>query len=551
MLSGPVVNRLGGADWGQLVAGQVFADALAVQLGEALDGAAKASSDPKIEIDTRPSAHWSSVPPRAHSDAEITAVEAILGTINVPIRIYATTELFPNASLGHVELRITVHWYAHDFVTMASGGAIDWVEDDVSDAILEQFQTPPKDLEEVERDREHIVFRQRLPLSPLKLPLVWTTITAAAVDGTGLSATGAMTVAPPPVGFFTLEPPHWTSGIDCGSRSYKITFHPPAVHLVSSDRTFNQQFRAAVVEPTGLWIPTITWAAATASAPQVMSIVFEGPHQPTQPPTGSGSSAYINTNLGVRWVDFGNVPPKPPMPADPVATQVEVYNTCLLLTDRWGRGVLEPRLAGRSARPESRPAAIAGVDGRRRGVGRSRATEARGRRSGRRTVARSRAYRARRRCRPGCYGAERDASLGRDDARARAAAAAHAALDRPDVGGIPARRRGGAERLHRTAGRRTVGGGAASRPLRPRLRRSADPRAVARAGRILAVVPPWNSSPGLPRRWSASAAGCGRRSLMESVKFQGQFPVMLPSLQLCRGRPEHDSVQVRTIRAKI
>lgn len=338
VVTGTPVNRLAGNDWSQTWSGQVLADALATRLNAAIDEFAAGKSD--IEIDSRAVGHWSSAPPGAHASVEIVAVDRIFNWIDVPVRFYAAAQPFATAGQERVEILVTLHWYAHDVITTASSGAIELVQDEVSDEILSELQQAPAGLKEVERHEDSVVYQWDWPLRPPSFDLASASVTSSSVDGQGVHAAGPMQVRPDPVGFFTLELPHWESGIDCGSRSYKTTFHPPQVHVVCADRFWGMRLWEARVEPPGLWIPSVRWSYATANSPEVMSVVFEGPHQPTAPPQTSGSSAYLNTNLGVRWVDFGNVPPKPAAPADPVGIQVQVYNQCMRPTSRWALGVL-------------------------------------------------------------------------------------------------------------------------------------------------------------------------------------------------------------------
>jgi hypothetical protein len=58
-------------------------------------------------------------------------------------------------------------------------------------------------------------------------------------------------------------------------------------------------------------------------------------------PDGATSSAFLDTNLGVRWVDLGAVPAKPaPVSNDPVKLESQAISQCMAISDLWGMGVM-------------------------------------------------------------------------------------------------------------------------------------------------------------------------------------------------------------------
>ena len=347
-LLGPVENRLAGADWGQFIQGQVFADQLAETINTAVQDATAGSSDPVLEIDYLASGIWTNLiggilsPPDAWgalAGVEIVAVDAIpVINTDVPVRITASTQITADVLLHKLVLRTTINWHAHDFITTGSGGLITVVEDEVSKGILSKLKAPPGQ-QEVERGDNYIVYRSSLDIFQPKTPLFITNVQQASIDGNGLRATGKLTVFPAPSATFSLDAQRWASGIDCSTKSWKTEFHPPVVHIFCPDRFFVLQIRSyPIVDPAGFWIPTFG-TTGVGTGIETRDIEFKPPFP--MKPDGAISSAYIDTNLGVRWVDLGAVPAKPaPVSNDPFKLESQAISQCMAISDLWGMGVM-------------------------------------------------------------------------------------------------------------------------------------------------------------------------------------------------------------------
>ncbi|WP_342236410.1 hypothetical protein [Inquilinus sp. OTU3971] len=339
-LVAPAVNRLGGADWGLFLEGQVFADQLAEEMNHAADGVVQGSSDP-IEISSRAVGHWDAASTTAYASVDLVAVDRLPADIDVPFTVYAATRLNLNAVLDRIEVLTTISWAAHDVITTVSGGAIEVVEDEVSAAILEKLK-PPAGQEEVERGERHIVLRQNRPMPEPVTNLFRATLDHYALTGAGVEATGAVTVYPPPVAHFTLEEAHWTSEVNCNTRRLETNFTPPTVHIFCADRFYSLAFRAnPTADPDKIWVPRVSWSGFGAGN-QIAHVVFDVPlpgDGGLRPP-GTWASGFIVTNMGVRWVDLGVVPVRPAAPADPIAVQAEIISTCMAISDPWGMGIL-------------------------------------------------------------------------------------------------------------------------------------------------------------------------------------------------------------------
>lgn len=336
-LAGPVTSRLAGKQWGAFVEGQVFATQLAQEFNAAVKDTA--DSDPDLELVSQEDGHWSVSPPYAYTSVEVLALRAIpVIKTDVPVRLLASAELQPNALLNRLRIRTTLRWFAHDFITNASSGAIEKVQDDVSDAVVKKFK-PPASQHEVERTRDHVVLESDRPLPHLRTALFTATVDHAVADGSGLVCTGYVSVALPPVAHFTFEPPHWSRHEDCHAKRMVTEFVPPTVHIFAVDRFISLKFRSTpLVNPDGFWTPHFGWSGF-GPGNQIAHVTFDS-WPLGMPPGGQSSSAYFDTNCGMRWVDLGVRPYEPPAVSDPLSEQVHVISNCMAISDRWGMGVL-------------------------------------------------------------------------------------------------------------------------------------------------------------------------------------------------------------------
>ena len=337
--SAAVTNRLGSDDWGQFIDGQLFAESLAQEVAQAADDAAAGSNDPVIEVSSRPTGHWSGSPPSAHTSVGLTAVDALPADIDVPIVVYASTFVEIDPVLNQIVLFTRISWASHDVVTVGSGGLVTVVEDKVSDALLKKFKPRPGQ-QEVERGDNYILYKGIRPFIEPVTNLFRATVQHFTANNDGVAATGRVDVYPPPAAFFTLEDQHWEGGVNCNKRRWTVDFKPSTVHILGPDRYYSLEFRQSPTsDPPGILIPHVSWSGLLFAGNQIAHVSFD-PLILWDPPVGSAVSGFLVTNLGVRWVDLGVVPPRPPAPADPVGIQAFVISTCMALSDPWGLGIM-------------------------------------------------------------------------------------------------------------------------------------------------------------------------------------------------------------------
>jgi hypothetical protein len=194
---------------------------------------------------------------------------------------------------------------------------------------------PPAGQMEIERGDNHVVLQGERPLLEPSTNLFRATVDQLHLSGEGVAATGRVFVSPRPMAFFTIEDQHWESHLDCTARQYKTQFHPPKVLIFNTDRWWVLRFVGdPTVDPAGFWVPRASWPGF-----QLAQVEFQIPPGGTKP-VGQRSSGFIATTLGVRWVDLGAVPNRPPAPADPLGIQVFVISTCMAISDPWGMGIM-------------------------------------------------------------------------------------------------------------------------------------------------------------------------------------------------------------------
>jgi hypothetical protein len=93
------------------------------------------------------------------------------------------------------------------------------------------------------------------------------------------------------------------------------------------------------VEPAGTWTSERRLSLPGAS-PVTLDVLFRR----TNAPLSGATWVYLYTNVGVRAVNFGAIPPKPPVSErDLLARTFALISQCMAISDRWGMGVLNLR----------------------------------------------------------------------------------------------------------------------------------------------------------------------------------------------------------------
>jgi hypothetical protein len=333
-------NRLGGNQWGQFVAGQAFAELVASALNKAVDDIV--SSDPNIELLDHATGAWLLPQRLAIASANINAVDALPLDIDEKVRIEASATISPKP-LGAVDvlwgfdLDARVQWIADDVLTDIGLGVI---QNKVNEKVAEKLSDPPSGFQETERADDHVSYRASNYMDAPHGDAFTCHVGDVHVDDSGLVVLGSMTFPAPPSAMFTADLPVWGFDGDCNTRNVRQALKPGQVHVVGTDPRVAVYLRAEPkVEPAGTWNSERRLSLPGAS-PVTLDVVFRR----TNAALSGATWVYLYTNVGVRAVNFGAIPPKPPVSEREIlARTFDLISQCMAISDRWGMGVLNLR----------------------------------------------------------------------------------------------------------------------------------------------------------------------------------------------------------------
>jgi hypothetical protein len=207
----------------------------------------------------------------------------------------------------------------------------------VNDSIAEKLSDPPRGFIEVERTEEHVRYRSANWKDAPKSAAFSCHVSDVHVDDSGLVVLGSVDVKPPPTATFSATLPEWTLSGDCHNKSVRQILTPLHVQVVGMDPRHEVYLVAEpVIEPPGTWSYTRSTSLPGASPP-TLDVSFT---RRNVPPTG-GQSVYVYTNLGVRWINIGVLPPRPEVSErELLARTIDLISECMAISDRWGEGVM-------------------------------------------------------------------------------------------------------------------------------------------------------------------------------------------------------------------
>ena len=334
------INRLGASQWGIFIDGELFAQELAKQLNDAVDPVVTASQSPKLEIKQRADGAWFLPQRFAAASVELNAIDALPLGFDVPFRIEAKTEIQPYLDTA-LNLTTRIQWIAEDVLTDIGLG---FAQDQINDAIANNLRRAPDDQKEIARGDNFIEYRTIRYLDAPHSRTFSGKIVDIQLDDSGLAIMGLLQVRPMPSAAWSLTPPSWTLSGNCNSRSCKQQLNSPEVHLVGSDPYVElRQLRPAKVDPERFWVSD-EHRSRYGAVPVALNIELKpSPSLLGEVRTGVTLSAYLYTNLGVRWVNFGIVPPKPVVSERKImACTIELISQCMAISDLWGMGIMNP-----------------------------------------------------------------------------------------------------------------------------------------------------------------------------------------------------------------
>ena len=319
-----IVNRLGSANWGVFVNGEVLSRQLDGEVYRAANQFSSTSSDPKIVIASHSNA-WVNPDHVAQVDLKLTAVDAgfLDSDVSIDITVKAGFESYLNTA---VKINTRVEWDAPD---------------EVANNLAEIARRVFGASNQVDSGDDFVAFSTTQFLNGPRSHSFSASITALWIDDNGLEMVGIIAVLPRPNADWVVTSPNWKIGGDCHSRTVGVKFIPASVTLVGTDPYFEPRLMKLPPpsEPAEFWNAVIN-----RSLYGVQPITFEVEFQSRllgDVPDGIAMSASLYSNLGVRWVDFGTVPLKPVVSQQQLlARTFALISQCMAISDRWGMGVL-------------------------------------------------------------------------------------------------------------------------------------------------------------------------------------------------------------------
>jgi hypothetical protein len=366
VLESPPINRIGEAEWIQLIPAALIAETVRRVLDHAVDAAVvpPAPPDPNKPWLPKPKnqelrkgkathALWTFFPqPSALGNGEIIAVDACpLFEVDISIDLSLLFLIdFPDPntmiSTGILTWDADSTW-CDILSTLTLGIPIGigfhiGIEDAVSDSILGKSISPGDGFAEIDRDDDSITYQKvGGPPSP---PSRDFDRTHAEVTFEGFFTGGL--VRPKAVGpSLTGQMVPATSGlhIDCNLRSVSMVFNPAQVILRNAAAGYSGPPPRVFLEHT-LFVPANAWSIRTDV------VNMDDPHNTSpqtvltfvDPPTGrlaagTSTSVFLFTDFGVRWVDLGMIPEVPDAPPRSAQTLMNKY--CDSLSNPWGHGM--------------------------------------------------------------------------------------------------------------------------------------------------------------------------------------------------------------------
>lgn len=330
-------NRLGSARWGLFIPGIFFANIIAAEINDAADQGVALSGDPTLEVKNRAEGSWL-VPARfARAVVDMNAIDALPLGFDVPFAIGVKLMLQPNGNIG-LYLDTHIYWVAGDLLTNLGLGV---VQDLINDAARENMRPPASAQIETGRGDNFVDYRASIPLAGPRSHAFRTTVDVIAVDDHGVAITGSVVVLPVPTATWSATLPYWTFSGSCSSRNVVQKLHPPMVQLVGGDPFLSLWQVMGDVNSNPSWEmkERHSWPGAT---PVTLNVEFQPARKLLgEVQTGVPFAAFIYSNLGLRWVNFGIIPPKPAVSdRDLLGRTAALVSKCMAISDRWRMGVL-------------------------------------------------------------------------------------------------------------------------------------------------------------------------------------------------------------------
>ncbi|MGW3384994.1 hypothetical protein ACWDCO_33085 [Streptomyces albogriseolus] len=349
-LSGPVIDRTAGADWAQLLGGDLLAEQVTSGLAAQLDELVAVDKRYKLEEAVTGSWMWP-IGSNIYASGVIERSRACLTTdVDVTVQVGITFEPQPAEGTALVKMRISWELSAWDEAVCAAqalmatvaasflpfvgplmaglGRVAGWssfiflpmVFGDIAAEKVKSI-TPPDDTRKISEGDDYVEWQRTMSLGPRTSDSnVVFSIQSADVDFAGLTSRGSLRSTPLPrelIGY--PSPAMWKTNADCKSRQVSQNYTPASVTLQHTTWVPLALLPPFVrTDPPEAWEPRIV---PTATGVEIFV--------PRSTRVGTHLALWVHTASGLRWIDLGIVPAKPePLTSAEIAAAL---NPCLAL----------------------------------------------------------------------------------------------------------------------------------------------------------------------------------------------------------------------------
>ncbi len=336
-----IVNRLGTADWAQLIGGQALADLFTHHFADAIGG----SISDDLTLDTPAAGAWlpafGALPARAAVSATVVAVDECVFDIDVPVDLQLVATFQPSGA--SLVTTLTISWepdstaceiVAGLLMTPIASIAINQIAQDKTSERLLGTAQPFEEFTEIARTDESISYQRTTVTDTVSPRFV---LERTEITDEGILTAGSLSLQSARrslEGEVTLP----SSGLerDCGRKTVTVKFRHPAASLrdIGVEGGPPRLLQDGVLfDPPGCWRivpgPSNTWLDLT--------LAFVDPPG-GRLPAGTATSVFLHTDCGLRWLDLGTIPADRPAPS--TGEIAEMLSRCMAISDRWGMGVL-------------------------------------------------------------------------------------------------------------------------------------------------------------------------------------------------------------------
>ncbi|GAA4887041.1 hypothetical protein GCM10023237_00120 [Streptomyces coeruleoprunus] len=332
-LSGPVVDRTGGADWAQFLRSDLLVEQVVSGLADQMRAMVAAEPE-KFRLEVSPSGSWMwPIGPAVAVSGVIERKDACL-TTDASVTLSVSVDFEPQPAQGTALAKMRISWDVSGWdsavcslqtflagmgvvhipfvgpILAGLGSALGWSSHLAVPMLFEaeaakkvkSAEPQDDDTRKVAEGDDFVEWQRTLSLRPRSraVPL---TVQSANVDFEGLTSRGSLRVAQSLrelMGF--ISSPTWHTSANCRTRQVTQDYYPASVTLQHTTPVPLRLLPPLVqTDPNDAWTPRIV------ETPTGVEITVPGSTR-----VGTHLALWVHTTSGLRWIDLGTVPAKPP-----------------------------------------------------------------------------------------------------------------------------------------------------------------------------------------------------------------------------------------------